>query len=167
MAILALFVAGLPSVAFAAHWQNPDNYTRSPSGLAPTNLITFTADFDDEEGCPTQTYSFWLFDDEGTPLGAVGTSVTLQGSGVSQEVSLPDSVGVEDVRLACVDAFGGRADSGSTLESGSPAFTPMDPVTANWQTPLHYARYPYGVMPTNPVSLSVDFLDESGCSNQT
>lgn len=40
-------------------------------------------------------------------------------------------------------------------------------VTANWQSPANYSRTPAGTDPVNPITLSVDFADQSGCPNQT
>ncbi|MEO5927060.1 MAG: hypothetical protein ABIO72_00110 [Patescibacteria group bacterium] len=152
---------------YIANWDDPANYTRSPSGSIPENPVTFSVQFSHETGCSNQTYRFWVYDDLGSPVQGLGTNTSLDNMVLSQEVSLPDGVGVEAIRLVCTDSGGDIDDVTSDLEAGSPAFTPYDDVIeAHWQNPANYARSPSGSSPTNPITFSVDFNDETGCPTQ-
>jgi hypothetical protein len=149
-------------------WDAPEDYTRFPSGDNIPNPVLFTAYFNDETGCATGTYSFWLHESDGTPIAKVGEDVTLINGHVEQEVWLPDSVPVEAIRLACTDVNGDLADVSGNLESGTPAFTPYDaPYNADWQHPEGYIRTPSGATPLNPVTFRAYFDDENGCPNGT
>lgn len=156
------------NMGLSALWQTPNNYTRLPAGNYPENPVTFIVNFDDETGCPTGTYSFWIYNSNGQAVQKVGTDVVLSGATLTQTASLPDGVGVQAVRLACTDAGGNMYDVSSNLESGTPAFSPYDaPYPAHWQTPANYTRSPSGLNPTGAITFSAYFDNESGCPTGT
>jgi hypothetical protein len=170
---LALISTGACSISLpdqpqttTAHWQNPANYSRTPTGDDPVNPVTFAVDFTDQSGCPNQTYRFWLFSrDGGTPLSGIGVNTTpLFGSRFEQTAYLPNDEPVYQVRLVCTDASGNRYSNSTVLEQGDPAFTPR--IAISWQTPDNYTRTPDGDDPVNPITFSAEFTDESGCLNQ-
>lgn len=146
-----------------ANWQSPANYARSPDGVNPVNPITLSVDFSDQTGCPNQTYRFWLFSkDSGTPLMGLGSNASLfYTNHFQQVVSLPVDEPVYEIRLSCTRANGQRYSDSDILESGNPAFTPR--VAVSWQNPDNYTRSPSGTTPTNPITLSANFTDESNC----
>ena len=146
-----------------ASWQSPANYARSPDGINPVNPITLSVDFSDQTGCPNQTYRFWLFSkDGGTPLTGIGSNASLfYTKHFEQTISLPLDAPVYQIRLSCTRANGQRYSDSDLLESGDPAFIPR--VAIAWQNPNDYARTPGGTTPVNPITLSANFTDESGC----
>lgn len=156
----------LPGQDVTANWKSPANYARAPIGQNPVNPITLSVDFSDHTGCPTKTYRFWLFSrDGGTPLAGIGSNAELAyDNHFEQIISLPVDVPVYQIRLACTKANGDRYANSDILESGSPAFTPRHAVS--WQNPEGYSRLPTGTNTINPITLSVDFSDESGCPYQ-
>ncbi len=119
--VSSVFLVFASPVFATVHWQTPANYVRTPSGSSPTNPVTFSVEFDDESGCPNQTYRFWLFRDN-LPVAGVGSNTTLQGGEVTQTADVPTGEDIEAVYLACTSSDGSRYDSSGPLETGSPAF---------------------------------------------
>lgn len=116
----------------AVSWQNPEGYSRLPTGTTPTNPITLSVDFSDENGCPYQLYRFWAYALDGSPVGPIGSIMTLTpGSGVTTSATLPANVPIHAVRLACVDNEGNQYEDTANLEVGNPAFTPTSSGTCS------------------------------------
>ncbi|MCW1891747.1 MAG: hypothetical protein KIH65_000685 [Candidatus Uhrbacteria bacterium] len=116
----------------AVSWQNPEGYSRLPAGTTPTNPITLSVDFSDQNGCPYQLYRFWAYALDGSPVGPIGSIMTLTpGSGVTTSATLPVNVPIHAVRLACVDNEGNQYEDTANLEVGNPAFTPTSSGTCS------------------------------------
>jgi hypothetical protein len=148
-----------------AHWADPANYSRTPTGENPVDPITLSVDFSDQTGCPNETYRFWLFSaDGGTPLGGIGQNAPSVLNHFEQAIHLPIDVPIYAIRLVCTKANGDRYSNGTILEQGDPAFIPRTAIS--WQNPENYVRTPSGATPTDPITFSTDFTDESGCPTQ-
>lgn len=152
----------------SANWQTPANYTRTPEGEDVNNPVTFSAEFDNFDGCPTQLFSFAIFDE----LGAFSYMVGVEGENLygkfEQTEPLPPNEDIYEVKLVCVDEEGEVYDATAALELGSPAFTPEPQYeSANWQTPADYERSPPGADPAGTtIMFRVEFDDHTGCTSQ-
>lgn len=160
--IIVLFVLFVPAIAQASDFQSPEDYSRTPTGLVPANPITFTAEFTEDSYCTNATYRFWVFAANGTPLYGLGSNTALINGEVSQTVSVTPNVQVDNIRLACTDENGDRADSSGDLDS---AFTP-DGGSISWDDGVDFAISQSGTELTNPVTFSVAATDDTGCASQ-
>jgi hypothetical protein len=166
IAFMATFF--LASSARATTWDSPVNYARTPTGSTPDIDMLFYVEFDDHTGCNSETYSFAIYEGTDNFFFFVGDPVQLVSGTLTQSAVMPNDVGVDKVRLVCLNAIGGVDAYSDTLEGNSQVFKPYNvPASTDWTSPLNYRRYPSGSDPADQIFFFAEFDDNTGCPDQT